>query len=350
MRPTFATLASLALVVVIWLLDVLTPLHLAFSVFYIVPIAVTAWFVGLRAGVATAFLCALLWAVAEIIGKPAVPLWMHLWNGVTRGAIFVALGVLANLLRREREKLRAIDRQREEALSFVAHELRTSVGSIESGIPALLAAESLDLAQRKTLLSLLRQAHSLKRFTEDVLAVGRFEQGKVELQRRHLDLAELVAQATRDGSDPERIQLVLPTEAVPVEVDPDRLQLAIEHLLSNALKYSPAGSDVFVRVSAAEGRARVDVRDDGIGMSENDHALLFQKYGRVRNTRTADLLGVGLGLYVTRLLVEAHGGTVIAKSVGPGLGSTFSMTLPLAQAPRSHEASRPTQESPAIFG
>ncbi len=350
MRRELVTAGSLALVVMIWLLDILTPPDLAFSVFYLIPIAVTAWLVGLRVGVVTAILCALLWAAAEVIGKPAVPFWMHLWNGVTRGAIFVALGVLTTMLVKEREKLRATDRQREEALSFVAHELRSSVGNIESGVPSLLAAESLDAAQRKTLISVRRQAHSLKRFAEDVLAVGRFEQGKIELQRQHLDLAELVAQAARDASDPDRIQLVLPTEPVPVDADPDRLRLAVEHLLGNALRYSPEGSGVFVRVSAMDGRARVDVRDDGIGLSENDRAMLFRKYGRVRNTRTAHVLGVGLGLYVTRLLVEAHGGGVTVKSVGPGLGSTFTIALPLMATPRVPEATKSTQESSAISG
>src|SRR2546428_1718962 len=349
MRKGLIAGCSFALVVLIWLLAVLTPPDLALSVFYIVPIALTAWYVGRRTAVATATAGAALWAFAEVLSRPDVSYWIHAWNGLTRWVIFLALGVLTTLLVREREKLRTIDRQREEALNFVAHELRSSVVSIEEGVPSVLRA-SLDVEQRRTLVLLLRQAHSLKRFAEDVLAVGRLERGKLELTRQPLDLSELAAQAARDSTDPDRIQLVLPTDAVPVDADAGRLRLAVEHLISNALKYSPTGSGVFVRVASADGRAQMDVRDDGIGFAESDRETLFEKYGRVRNMRTVNVLGVGLGLYVTRLLVEAHGGSVNAKSVGPGLGSTFTIVLPIASAEPVRERVVPTQGPAPITG
>jgi signal transduction histidine kinase len=141
---------------------------------------------------------------------------------------------------------------------------------------------------------------------------------------------------------------VLPSDPVPVLADVDRLRLAIEHLLSNGLKYSPASSGVFVRVSADDTTARLEVRDAGVGLSDNDHRLLFQKYGRVRNTRTERILGVGLGLYVTRLLVEAHRGKIAARSVGPGMGSTFTIELPLAHAARSEMPEAHTAETRAL--
>ena len=191
-------------------------------------------------------------------------------------------------------------------------------------------------------------AHSLNRFAEDVLAVGRFEQGRFDLKRVDADLGEIVAEAARVSADPDRIQLVLPSDPVPISADVDRLRLAIEHLLSNALKYSPTSTGVFVRVSADDAVARLEVRDAGVGLSENDQRVLFQKYGRVRNTRTERVLGVGLGLYVTRLLVEAHGGKVSAKSVGPGMGSTFAIELPLASVARVEALSQRSPETRAL--
>lgn len=320
------TLAGMA---VIWFFDVVTPPDLSTAVFYLIPIAISAWFVGLRMGLVTALLGAILWMVAEVYGRAGVPLWIHIWNAATRGAIFVSLAILTNQLVREREKLRALDLEREEALSFVAHELRTSVTGIEAQTAPLLKATGLGDEQHKALVSLRRQAHTLNRFAEDVLAVGRFEQGRFDFKRVDIDLGELVAEAARESADPDRIQLVLPSEPVPVSADVERLRLAIEHLLSNALKYSPSSSGVFVRVSADDKTAHLEVRDAGIGLSHDDQRVLFQKYGRVRNTRTETVLGVGLGLYVTRLLVEAHRGKLSAKSVGPGMGSTFSIDLPL---------------------
>ncbi|TMD60306.1 MAG: HAMP domain-containing histidine kinase [Chloroflexi bacterium] len=344
-KVTLAVL-TLAAMVVIWFFDVSTPPDLSASVFYLIPIALAAWFVGLRFGLFTAVLGAVLWMLAELIARAGVPLWIHLWNAATRGAIFVSLAILTTQLVRERVKLRTLDREREEALSFVAHELRKSVSSIEAEIPPLLRASGLQDEQHKALVSLRRQAHTLNRFAEDVLAVGRFEQGKFDLARVEVDLGEIVAQAARESTDPERVQLVLPSEPIPVIADADRLRLAIEHLLSNALKYSPQSSGVFARVSADDGVGRVEVRDSGVGLSHNDREVLFQKYGRVRNTRTESVLGVGLGLYVTRLLVEAHGGRVGAKSVGPGMGSTFTIELPMttpsrAEAPQPHAEPRP---------
>lgn len=348
-RPLGGVLIG-ALFVLIWLADTLTPTDLAFSVFYLVPVAMAAFAFGRGWGIVAALIGAALWAAAEILARPVVPMWIQLWNGFSRAFIFGALAILVDLLVSERGKLRAIDRQREEALSFVAHELQTSVESIETGVPSLLNIESLEADQRRTLIALVRQAHSLKRFADDVLAVNTLEQGTVELERRVFDLGDLVAQATREASEPQRIQLVLSSDAVMVSADPRRLRLAVDHLVSNALKYSPAGSEVFVRVSEAEGTATVDVRDEGVGLSETDRGALFRKYGRVRNTRTARVLGVGLGLYVTRLLVEAHGGVVRVRSVGPSLGSTFTIALPLAVTPQGHEAARTSRGPAAVSG
>ena len=118
-----------------------------------------------------------------------------------------------------------------------------------------------------------------------------------------------------------------------VDADADRLRTAIEHLVDNALRFSPPGSTVLVTVSDNDGHARVIVRDRGVGFAKSQIPQIFKKYGRVRTERTRDTVGVGLGLYVVRLIAEAHGGTVSAKSIGLGQGSTFTLSLPLAEAP-----------------
>lgn len=346
MQSALLTLEALAFIAVMGFVDASTGADLAFSVFYLLPVIGTAWYVGRNQAMLTAVAAAVVWVAAEYANRPGIEVAIHLWNGLTRLAIFVALGVLTTLLVRERAALRTVDRQREEALNFVAQELRGSVAAIEKDIPPLLAVQALEPEHRLTLLALRRRAHGLKRFAEDVLAVGRLEQGALELHPAVLDVGDLVARAARESIDPDRVSLLLPSEPVPVEVDPERFLHAVEHLVSNALKYSPPSSGVFIRVATADGTARIDVRDDGVGFAEAERPLLFQKYGRARNTRTAQVLGVGLGLYVTRLLVEAHGGTLAAKSVGPGFGSTFTISLPIAST--SHrEAARSAAEAGA---
>src|SRR5207237_8970474 len=114
---------------------------------------------------------------------PRVPLRSHEWKPAARVAICVSMPTLTTQLVRERVQLRTLDREREEAFSFVAHELRKSVSRIEAEIPPLLRASGLQDEQHKALVSLRRQAHTLNRFAEDVLAVGRFEQGKFDLAR-----------------------------------------------------------------------------------------------------------------------------------------------------------------------
>src|SRR5919201_1804063 len=143
----------------IWFFDVATPPDLSTSVFYLIPIAIAAWSVGLRMGLLAAVLGALLWMIAELYARSGVPLWIHAWNAVTRGAIFVSLAILTTQLVHEREKLRKLDREREEALSFVADELRASVMGIEAQIPPLLKASGLGDEQHRALASLRRQAH-----------------------------------------------------------------------------------------------------------------------------------------------------------------------------------------------
>src|SRR5919108_561153 len=131
--PKFAIgVLTLAGMGVIWFVDVATPPEMSTSVFYLIPIAIAAAWVGLRMGLFNALVGSALWMLAEYISRPGVPIWITVWNASTRGAIFVSLAFLTWQLVREREKLRALDREREEALSYVAQELRTSVTAMEA--------------------------------------------------------------------------------------------------------------------------------------------------------------------------------------------------------------------------
>ena len=145
-------------------------------------------------------------------------------------------------------------------------------------------------------------------------------------------LSEFVAELARE-TDKDRLQLVAESDPIWVDADPERLRTAIEHLLNNAVRFSPTGSTVHVTVNRRDGRARVSVKDQGVGLAKSQLGVIFKKYGRVETDATKDKIGVGLGLYVTRLIIEAHGGSVSASSVGLGLGSTFTLDLPLAEAP-----------------
>src|SRR5207253_4928638 len=247
------------------------------------------------------------WIFAEAANRVSVPLSAVLWNGLTRAAIFIMLGLLIDQVRRERTALRSVDMHREESLALVAHTLRRSAGEIEAALPDLANAPALSAAERDAVLDLRRQSRNFNRFAEDVLEVGQLETGHFRLNKGRFDLGEFVATLVKE-TDRERLQLVAEADAVWVDADPERLRTAIERLLNNALRFSPAGSTVHVSVDVRDGRARVVVKDQGVGLARSHLPTIFKKYGRIETPETRDRIGVGLGLYVVRLIAEAHGG------------------------------------------
>jgi len=327
------TLLAAVGVAAIWLVDISTGPDFGFAIFYLIPIGLSSWWLGRTAGVLIALFSTVAWIWADLVARPGVLVSASLWNGLTRAAIFLMLALLIDQVRRERIALRSVDAHREESLALIAHTLRRSAGEIESAIPDLTRAPALSVAERSAIDELHRQSRNFKRFADDVLEVGQLEAGRFRLNRGRFDLSEFVATLVKE-TDRDRLQLVAESDPLWVDADVERLRTAIEHVLNNALRFSPPGSTVHVTVGRRENRARVLVKDQGVGLARSHVSVIFRKYGRVETAATKDKIGVGLGLYVARLIVEAHSGTVSASSVGLGLGSTFTLDLPLA----SHQA------------
>jgi signal transduction histidine kinase len=327
------TLMAAAGVAVIWLVDISTGPDYGFAIFYLIPIGLASWWLGRASAVFIALLATIAWIWADLLARPSVLFSASLWNGLTRAAIFLMLALLIDQVRRERIALRSVDSHREESLALIAHTLRRSAGEIESAIPDLTRAPALSAVERSAIDELRRQSRNFKRFADDVLEVGQLEAGRFRLNRARFDLSEFVATLVRD-TDRDRLQLVSESDPVWVDADPERLRTAIEHILNNALRFSPPGSTVHVTVGQRDNKARVVVKDQGVGLARAHLTVIFRKYGRIETAGTKDKIGVGLGLYVARLIVEAQNGTVSASSVGLGLGSTFTLDLPLA----SHQA------------
>jgi signal transduction histidine kinase len=327
------TLLAMAGVAVIWLVDISTGPDYGFAIFYLIPIGLASWWLGRASAVFIALLATVAWIWADLLARPSVLISASIWNGLTRAAIFLMLALLIDQVRRERVALRSVDGHREESLALIAHTLRRSAGEIESAIPDLTTAPALSAVERSAIDELRRQSRNFKRFADDVLEVGQLEAGRFRLNLARFDLSEFVATLVKE-TDRDRLQLVAESDPVWVDADPERLRTAVEHILNNALRFSPPGSTVHVTVGRRDNRARVVVKDQGVGLARAHLGVIFRKYGRIETPGTKDKIGVGLGLYVARLIVEAQKGTVSASSVGLGLGSTFTLDLPLA----SHQA------------
>jgi two-component system sensor kinase len=247
-------------------------------------------------------------------------------------------------LEREQEvaqRLRTLDELKNEFVAMVAHDLRSPMASISGAASTLLrAGDALSEDDRGRLLEMIaRSTTGLSGLVEDVLQVARIESGQFSYDITPFDLAAVVRRTAAEvelGVDQARIRLeVVP--GLPAAVgDEERNWQVLTNLLSNALKFSPEGAPVEVTVAfdvsnGADGpMLRVDVRDHGTGIAEEDMERLFQKFSRIR---TADvrgkIKGTGLGLYICQRIVEAQGGRIWAEST-LGEGSTFTFTIPAA--------------------
>jgi PAS domain S-box-containing protein len=281
------------------------------------------------------------------------------WAGVVITALRDATGTLRGFgkvtrdltdrRRAEDERLRRVAaeeaaRLRGEFLSVAAHELKTPLTSLRGMAQLTLRryARDGDLAPERVgqALTLIdAQAGKLARLVEQLLDLSRVEAGRLRLEQRDTDLGALVANVAdmfRARGDGDRIQLDAPVPAGHVQVDALRLEQVLTNLIDNALKYSPPGSPVRVRVSrpsgtaglapgAGPGRVRVTVTDRGPGVPLEDRPHLFGRFFRSRATEAT--AGMGLGLYVSRQIVELHGGTIRAD-FPPAGGTRIVVDLP----------------------
>jgi signal transduction histidine kinase len=224
------------------------------------------------------------------------------------------------------------NRLKTEFVSMVSHELRTPLTSIQGYAELLLEDELIGEAHRGSLTAVKKNSDRMLGLINDLLDLSRMEAGRLDLHRASLDLAGLIAEVAgslRPLIETKRQRLRLDLgEALPaVWADADRVTQILTNLISNANKYTLPEGSITVGARRDDGFVRVDVSDTGIGLSPEDQAQLFTKFFRAHNLSLQADAGTGLGLVITRLLVELHGGRITVSST-PGQGSTFSFSLP----------------------
>ena len=227
------------------------------------------------------------------------------------------------------------NRLKTEFVSMVSHELRTPLTSIQGYAELLLEDKQIGGEERESLALVKRNADRLLGLINDLLDLSRMEAGKLDLKRTSLDLGRLipeVADSLRPLIEDKRQRLKLELgEALPaVWADQNRVTQILTNLIANAHKYTLADGSITVAARRDHGFVRVDVSDTGIGLSPEDQAQLFTKFFRAHDRSPEAGGGTGLGLVITRLLVELHGGQITVSSA-PGQGSTFSFSLPVLE-------------------
>lgn len=214
-----------------------------------------------------------------------------------------------------------------------SHELRTPLTAIRSVGEVALQEQKSPAEYRDVIGSMLEEVDRLTRLVESLLVLSRADTGHVQLQRTDITLLALVQEAVslvEVLAEEKKQQVVLEGDVTAV-VSADRLILrqAIVNLLDNAIKYSPAGSRILLRVASSAGHATLEVVDEGPGVPPEHRPHLFDRFYRVESARTREWGGAGLGLSISRWAAEAHGGEITLQSE-EGHGSTFRFSLPLA--------------------
>ena len=232
------------------------------------------------------------------------------------------------------QELRAEDRRKDEFLATLAHELRNPLAPLRTGIALL--RRSADAALRERTLAIMdRQLTHMVRLVDDLLDLSRVTRGRIELAREPITLSEVVDAAIEAAApwlDAAGVAIERRDAPEPLLLSADRTRLAqvVSNLLHNAAKFSPRGSRIVVTGSRDGGCARLEVRDEGIGIPAELLGGIFEMFTQAGDPRSRTQGGLGIGLTLVRRLVELHGGSTWAESDGPGRGSTFVVQLPLA--------------------
>jgi signal transduction histidine kinase/CheY-like chemotaxis protein len=325
-------------------------------------IMVTAWYGGLAPGLLTTAMGAIavlaLWpagglGAASLISVLSVTLY------VTNGTAISGLTELLHRARRRQEIFReaavaqereiarllgaeqearaiaeAANRAKDDFLAMLSHELRTPLTAIIGWIGVLRRQRFEDERLGYALDVIGRNAHTQRRLVDDLLDVSRIVAGKSSLEKLEVDLLQVVEDGVEDAREStaaKSLTIATRLEAADPCVlgDPHRLQQVVANLLSNAIKFTPPGGRIDVELERRDAHVRLVVRDTGEGIAPEDLSRIFGRFEQGAASFHAHRGGLGLGLAISRHLVEAHGGVIRAESAGRGQGAAFSVELPV---------------------
>jgi signal transduction histidine kinase len=253
-------------------------------------------------------------------------------SGVIEGVMTFDVDVTETVLaRRDTER---VSRAKDEFLATMSHELRTPLNAI-LGWARILKSERRDAAKLERGLAIIeRNAQTQARLVDDLMDMSRIISGKLLLSRRKVGVATVIhaaADVVRAAADAKGVLLLveLDPNLGAIVADPDRLQQIVWNLLSNAVRFTPAKGRITVTARRLGSIISVCVEDTGAGIAAEHLPHIFERFRQIDSSTTRRHGGLGLGLAIVRQLVEAHGGTVVAKSEGLGMGTSLTFTLPI---------------------
>ncbi|WP_426088748.1 hybrid sensor histidine kinase/response regulator [Janthinobacterium sp. PSPC1-1] len=239
-------------------------------------------------------------------------------------------------LRQLADNLSEMDRRKTEFLATLAHELRNPLAPIRNGLQIMRLAADKPATMARVRDVMERQVNQMVHLVNDLLDVARITRGQIELKLERADLKTIIASAVETSmplieAGHHQFQMQLAEDPLPLDADPTRLAQVLGNLLNNAAKYTPAGGHISLRAVRDDNEVLIEVRDSGVGIPAESIATVFDMFTQVGQNMGRAQGGLGIGLSLVRRLAELHGGSATVASPGTGLGSTFSVRLPLLE-------------------
>jgi signal transduction histidine kinase len=242
---------------------------------------------------------------------------------------------IAEALNARLDAVAAAEKEQQQFIADVSHELRTPLTVMRGSLEVALEEDRSAEEYREAMGNALLEVRHLTRLSQNLLFLARGQAGRVTLSFANADLVKFLADATHDLlpaiSDKElALSVELPEEPVGAFIDTDRILQVVHNLVENAIRYTPTGGRILVRLVSSSSEVRIEVTDSGIGIPEAQVPHVFERFYRSDQARRLHPGGSGLGLSIVKWIVEAHKGTVAVTS-RLGEGTTFTVTLPLVK-------------------
>jgi signal transduction histidine kinase len=271
-----------------------------------------------------------------------MPTWIaiagFLFSVLLAEVILLLLKARARDLSKQKEQ--AVDLAKDELLSLASHQLRTPATTVKQYLGMVLQGFAGDIT--KTQKNLLEKAYAGNErqlyIINEMLHIAKIDSGRIVLAKQKTDIVRLVeevlAEAKADiGQANHKLTLKLPKQPVYIKADAHMLRMAIENIVSNAIKYTLPGGKIAVTVAKDKSVLRITVKDSGVGIEQKDFQKLYKLFTRLDNKRIQNVSGTGVGLYLAKHLIRLHKGRLSLTSA-PGKGSAFMITLPLSSSSR----------------
>jgi CheY-like chemotaxis protein len=251
--------------------------------------------------------------------------------------------------KRIEEALRETDRRKDEFLATLAHELRNPLAPIRNAVELLRRGADGPAFMEETCSIMERQIRHMVQLIDDLMDISRVTSGKLRLRKERVDLAATVQSALEEirpliEASGHELTVTMPPEPIHLDADPTRLAQVFSNLLNNAAKYTEKRGRIWLTVEQLEGQVSVSVRDTGIGIPAEHLTRIFDMFSQVTPTPDRSQGGLGIGLALVRGLVELQGGTIDARSSGPGMGSEFVVRLPVIEVPVQEPPQEPKED------